>query len=158
MGNCANILNMVKSLLLFVSWNTSPWFTRVNSLQNTETPEILDRNLEHFKAFRSTDEGRFQPRIVFFLFLSHAREFSFGAHLRVACSLDGLLLLATLHSIPHCFVCLKIARVDNLPTMMLPGTTLKNEETKKTTDISEIVHSQPHQKILLCWLVKRIRL
>jgi hypothetical protein len=99
----ANILDVIKVLALLLSRNTPPWFTRIDSLQNTNSPEVLDRDLEHFETLGSSNEGCFQPGITTLLFLSHTRKLALGAHLRVACRLDGLLLLASFYPITHGF-------------------------------------------------------
>jgi hypothetical protein len=58
MGHRPNILDVVESLSLLISWNTSSRLTRIYSLENTKPPEILDGDLEHLEAFRPSNEGR----------------------------------------------------------------------------------------------------
>lgn len=101
MGNSSNILDMIKGLALLVAWSAAFRLSRINSLQDAKATEVFDCNLQHFQAFRAANKCRFQASVVLLLSFSHSRQLSLGAHLRMACSLDGLLLLASFHSISH---------------------------------------------------------
>ena len=103
MSNGLDILDVIKGLSFLVTRDAASGFTRINSLQDAETTEILDRDLKHLQASGTADKRRLQPSIVLFLSLAHPRQLSLGAHLGVARSLDGLLLFSSFHSISHVF-------------------------------------------------------
>lgn len=75
-GDGLDILDVIKGLALLMPRKTTPRLPRIDSFQNTKTSEVLDGYLEHFQAFRSSNESSFQSRVVLLLLLSHARKLS----------------------------------------------------------------------------------
>lgn len=101
MSNSPNILDMVVHLSLFVLGRSSSRFTRVDSLENTKTTKVLERDLKSLETSGSTNKGGINTTVVLFANLSHARELALAAHARVCRRLVGLFLGTSLYSITH---------------------------------------------------------
>jgi len=100
-SNRTNILDVVERLPLFLARHSSQRFPRVNTFQDAEPPKVLDGDLQHLDALRSTNETRLETGVFPLLLLAHARQFAFRARGRTQRRLDGRPLGAALDAIAH---------------------------------------------------------
>ena len=101
MSNSSNVLDVIVDLTLFVAGSSTTRLTGIDTLENAQTPEILQANLQFAQTGRSTNEGGINTRMVLLLLLAHARQFALRPHPTVGCGLDALLLHAALDAIAH---------------------------------------------------------
>ena len=101
MRNSTDIFDVVKGLSLLLAWNTAHRIARIDSLENTESTKVLERNLEHLETFGSSNEGSFQAGMVFLLLLAHTRKLALATSVRGEGRLDGLFLGLSFDTISH---------------------------------------------------------
>jgi len=99
--NGADIFNVIERLSLLFAGHPTQRLPRVDALEDTKATKILDGELQHFQASRTTNEACFQTRVLLFLFLAHARQLALGAGRRTQGGLDRRLLRAALDAISH---------------------------------------------------------
>lgn len=101
MGDGTDVLDVVKGLALLLAGHTSPWFTRVDPLQDAKAAKVLDGHLKYLETPGPSNEGRLQSSVFLLLLLSHPGKLPFRSHPGVACRLDGLLLRLSLDAVSH---------------------------------------------------------
>jgi len=101
MSNSSNVLDVIVDLTLLVAGSPTTRLTGIDPLENAQTPEILQANLQFAQTGRSTNEGGINTGMVLLLLLAHAGQFALRPHPTVGCGLDALLLHAALDAIAH---------------------------------------------------------